>query len=52
LNRAIQLTSGLHEVLTIEKFGLVPPTQTDMNIAAGKDLTGAEEKMASLLSEC
>jgi hypothetical protein len=38
LDVAIQLAKALHEILTFERFGRVPLTQTDMNIAAGRDL--------------
>jgi len=51
LRRAIQLASGLHEILMFEKFGHFPLTQTDMNIAAGQELVAAEERLSRLLSE-
>jgi uncharacterized protein YecT (DUF1311 family) len=51
LEKAIWLSDALSEILTFEKFGLVPLTQTDMNIAAAKDLNAAEDKMAHLLSQ-
>jgi uncharacterized protein YecT (DUF1311 family) len=37
--------------LTFERFGLVPLTQTDMNIAAGESLKTMEAEMNRLLSE-
>jgi uncharacterized protein YecT (DUF1311 family) len=51
LQRAIRFTKALHEALTFERFGRVPLSQADMNIAAGRDLEAAEERMNHLLSE-
>jgi uncharacterized protein YecT (DUF1311 family) len=51
LTEAIQFTKALEEVLTFERFGLVPLTQTDMNIAAGQDLREKEEELDKLLAE-
>lgn len=51
LGHSIQFTKSLEEVLTFEMFGLVPLTQTDMNIAAGEDLRKKEEELTQLLSE-
>jgi uncharacterized protein YecT (DUF1311 family) len=51
LNDAIRFTKALEEVLTFEMFGLVPLTQTDMNITAGKDLKKKEEELNQLLAE-
>ena len=45
LDRAVQLATALHEVLTLERFGRVPLTQTDMNIEAGQDLKKTEDEM-------
>jgi len=50
LDNAIQLAKALHAILTHEKFGLVPLTQTDMNIAAAEELTRTEAEMNKLLS--
>ena len=51
LDNAIQLAKALHAILTLEKFGLVPLTQTDMNIAAAEELTRTEAEMNKLLSK-
>jgi uncharacterized protein YecT (DUF1311 family) len=51
LNEAIQFTRALEEVLTFERFGLVPLTQTDMNIAAGESFKKKEIELHDLLSE-
>lgn len=51
LESAISLTEALNEILTFEKFGAVPLTQADMNIAAGKQLRVVEDEMGRLLSE-
>lgn len=50
LDNAIQLAKALHAILTLEKFGLVPLTQTDMNIAAAEELRNTEADMNKLLS--
>jgi uncharacterized protein YecT (DUF1311 family) len=50
LDRAVQLATALHEVLTLERFGRVPLTQTDMNIAAGQDLKKTEDEMDRLFA--
>lgn len=50
LDNAIQLTKALHGILTLEKFGLVPLTQTDMNIAAAEELRNTEAEMNKLFS--
>jgi uncharacterized protein YecT (DUF1311 family) len=50
LDRAVQLAKALHEVLTLERFGRVPLTQTDMNIAAGQDLKKTEDEMNRLFA--
>jgi uncharacterized protein YecT (DUF1311 family) len=42
---------ALHEVLTFERFGLVPLTQFDMKIATHKELEEANDKMNSLFRE-
>ncbi len=51
LNEAIRFTKALEEVLTIERFGLVPLRQTDMNMAAGESLKKKEDELNQLLSE-
>jgi uncharacterized protein YecT (DUF1311 family) len=51
LDKAIRLAKALHEVLTFERFGLVPLTQTEMNIAANEDLKKTQDKMNALFSE-
>lgn len=51
LDEAIRFTKALEEVLTFERFGLVPLTQTDMNIAAGKRLREKEDELKQLLAE-
>jgi uncharacterized protein YecT (DUF1311 family) len=51
LNEAIRFSKALEEVLTFERFGLVPLTQTDMNIAAGERLTKKEDELKQLFSE-
>lgn len=50
LGGAIRLVKALHEILTFERFGLVPLTQTDMNIAAAEELTKTDAEMNKLLS--
>lgn len=50
LDKAIRLAKALHEVLTLERFGRVPLTQTDMNIAAGQDVKKAQDEMDRLFS--
>src|SRR5262249_39900430 len=50
LDNAIQLAKALHAILTFEKFGRVPLTQTEMNIAAGEELRNTEAEMKKLLS--
>lgn len=49
LDKAIRLVKALHEILTLERFGLVPLTQTAMNIAAAEELTKTEAEMNKLL---
>ena len=51
LDYAIQFTKALEEVLTFEQFGLIPLTQTDMNIQARESLLQAEEQMSALLAQ-
>jgi uncharacterized protein YecT (DUF1311 family) len=51
LNEAIRFTKALEVVLSFEMFGLTPLTQTEMNIAAGKDLRKKEEELNQLLGE-
>jgi uncharacterized protein YecT (DUF1311 family) len=51
LEEAIRFTKALQEVLTFEQFGLVPLTQTDMNIAAGEELRKKEDEMSVAISE-
>jgi uncharacterized protein YecT (DUF1311 family) len=50
LDKAIRLAKALHEVLTFERFGRVPLTQTEMNIAANEDLKKAEDEMNRLFA--
>jgi uncharacterized protein YecT (DUF1311 family) len=51
LDHAIQFTKAFEEVLTFEQFGLVPLTQTDMNIQARDNLLKAEEQMSVILEQ-
>lgn len=51
LDEAIRFTKALEEVLTFERFGLVPLTQTDMNIAAGESLRKKQDELKQLLYE-
>jgi len=50
LDNAIQLAKALRAILTLQKFGLVPLTQTEMNIAAAEELRSTEAAMNKLLS--
>ena len=50
LRDAFRFSKALEEILTFEKFGLVPLTQTDMNIAAYERLTVKEKELEALLS--
>jgi uncharacterized protein YecT (DUF1311 family) len=51
LDDTIQFATALQEVLTFERFGLTPLTQTEMNIAASESLGKTEERMSTLLSQ-
>lgn len=51
LDCAIQFTKAFEEVLTFEQFGLVPLTQTDMNIEAGEKLRNTEGEMKAAISD-
>jgi uncharacterized protein YecT (DUF1311 family) len=51
LDKAIRLAKALHEILTFERFGLVPLTQTEMNIAANEDLKKTQDEMNRLFSQ-
>ncbi len=51
LDYAIQFTKALEEVLIFEQFGLIPLTQTDINIQARENLLKIEEQMAALLAQ-
>lgn len=51
LDNAIRLAKALHEILTFERFGLVPLTQTDMNIAADEDLKKTQDEMNRLFGQ-
>lgn len=51
LDEATRFTKALEEVLSFEMFGLTPLTQTEMNIAAGKNLRKKEEELNQLLGE-
>lgn len=50
LRDAFRLAKALEEVLTFEKFGRPPLTQTDMTIAAGERLAVKEKELEGLLS--
>lgn len=50
LETAISFAKAMYEVLTFEKFGKVPLTQTEMNIAAGEELKKSEQEMNDMLS--
>jgi len=51
LNEAIRFTKALEEVLTFEMFGLVPLTQTEINISASENLSKKEDELNQVLSE-
>jgi uncharacterized protein YecT (DUF1311 family) len=51
LSESIRFTKALEEVLTFERFGLVPLTQTEMNVAAGEHRRKKETELDELLSE-
>lgn len=51
LNEAVRFAKALEEVLTFEMFGLVPLTQTEMNIAASENLRKKEHELKQLLSD-
>jgi uncharacterized protein YecT (DUF1311 family) len=51
ISASTQFARALEEVLTFARFGLVPLTQTDTNIAAGQELAQAENEMNSVLAE-
>lgn len=50
LRDAFRLSKALEEVLTFEKFGLVPLTQMEMNIAAAERLAVKEKELEGLVS--
>jgi uncharacterized protein YecT (DUF1311 family) len=50
LDDAAKFTKALGAVLNFEQYGLVPLTQTAMNIEASEKLTAAEEQLNSLLA--
>ncbi len=49
LDDAVRFTKALEEVLTFEQYGLVPLTQTGMNIEVGERLRATEEELNRLL---
>lgn len=51
LDEAIRFTKALEEVLTFERFGLLPLTQKDLNIAADNDLIKKEDELKHLLAK-
>ena len=51
LIQSMRFAKALEEVLRFEMYGLVPLTQTDMNIAAGENLRKKEDELKQLLSE-
>lgn len=51
LDTAHRFAKAVEEVLLLEKFGLVPLTQTEINIQAEKHLSKAEDEMNRLLSD-
>jgi uncharacterized protein YecT (DUF1311 family) len=50
LDAAERFSKALEEVVTFEKFGLVPLDQTSMNIAAAKQLKASEDQLAELFT--
>jgi len=50
LDEAIRFTRAVEEVLTFEKYGLVPLTQAEMNTSARDRLASQEEVLSRLLS--
>jgi len=51
LDDALKFTKALESILSIEKYGLMPLTQTGMNIAAGERLKNAQADLYCLLSK-
>jgi uncharacterized protein YecT (DUF1311 family) len=51
LEAALRFTKAIEWVLTFEKFGLVPLTQTDMNIAEGNRFRSKEEELNNLFAK-
>jgi hypothetical protein len=51
LTEARRFTNALEEVLTFERFGLVPLTQTEINIAAAEDRTKKETEWNALFGD-
>ncbi len=50
LEEATRFAKALEEILTFEKFGIVPLTQTGMNVAAHDRLVNREAELSRLLS--
>jgi uncharacterized protein YecT (DUF1311 family) len=50
LEAAERFSKALQEVVTFEKFGLVPLDQTSMNIASAKELKASEDRLAELFT--
>lgn len=50
LDAAERFSKALQEVVTFERFGLVPLDQTSMNIAAAKELKASEDQLAELFT--
>jgi uncharacterized protein YecT (DUF1311 family) len=51
LANAVRFVKAMHEILMFERFGLVPLTQTEKNIAAGEQLKRTEKEMSRLFSD-
>jgi uncharacterized protein YecT (DUF1311 family) len=51
LSEAIRFTKAIEEILTFEMFGLVPLTQTAMNVTAAEDLRKKEQELDRILNE-
>jgi uncharacterized protein YecT (DUF1311 family) len=50
LSDAVRFTKAMEEVLTFEKYGLLPLTQRDMNTAASETLKSKREELDQLLT--
>jgi uncharacterized protein YecT (DUF1311 family) len=51
LDEAIKFTKALEEIINFELFGLTPLTQSEMNVAASRDLKSKEDELNLLLTE-